>query len=244
VGGQAETSASPTDVVATGGGGGRKRPAVALVAGGLALLVAVVVAVVVLSSSSSQPPDPSKQVQAAATGFIAASGSSTCDLATSAYIARTYNGIAECRKELSGAASQSVVGPHQTSVTGSRATDAFKASDGDHYSAVLVKQGDRWLIDEFADDTQDVTDAAKTYESANGAAVCPLVTPRLKAAHLGGANCETSTAGIKPAKAAAQQVTATSDRATDRLTFDGHPATLTLVKVNQNWLVDSDTSLK
>jgi hypothetical protein len=74
--------------------------------------------------------------------------------------------------------------------------------------------------------------------------VCSLVTPRLKAASLRGANCEAATADFKPAKTSAQQVTATSDRATDKLTFDGTPATLTLVKVNDNWLVDSDTALK
>jgi predicted Ser/Thr protein kinase len=250
--GQAETAASPTaasptEVVARGGGGGRKRPSVALVGGGLALLVAIVVAVAVLSSSSSpssQAPDAAKQVQAVATDFIAASGSSTCDLLTPALISRNYTTMAACRKDLSSVSSQNVVGPHMTSVTGPRATDAFKSTDGDHYSLVLVKQGDKWLIDDFSNDTEDVKAAAQTYEAANGSAVCSLVTPRLKATHLGGANCESSTAGIKPAKAAAQQVTATSDRATDKLTFDGHPATLTLAKVNQNWLVDSDTSLK
>jgi hypothetical protein len=243
--GSSPTTATPTDAAAIAGGG-RKRPSIALIAGGVTLLVAIVVAVVVLSSSSSSSPtsDPRKEVQAASSSFIAASGSSTCDLATPAYIARTYTTMAACRKELSGASSESVVGPHTTSVAGSRATDAFNSTDGDHYSLVLVKQGDKWLVDKFADDTDDVKSAAQAYEGARGSKVCSLVTPRLKAASLRGANCEAATADFKPAKTSAQQVTATSTRATDKLTFDGTPATLTLVKVNDNWLVDSDTALK
>jgi hypothetical protein len=226
---------------------GRRKPPIALIGGGIALLVAVVVGIVVLSSSSSSPSggaDPKQEVQAAATAYFAASGASTCDLVTPAFIARDYKDLADCRDTLSTAPSQNVVGPHLTSVTGTRATDSFKVSDGDHYSLVLVKQGDKWLVDEAVDDTSDAKDAANAYARSKGSEVCDLVTDRLKKASYGGAGCEASTEQYKAFKAYGHHVTATSTRATDKLTLAGVPTTLTLVKVNDVWLVDTDTNLE
>jgi hypothetical protein len=234
---QTAASAAPADT---------KKRRVALLAGLGALLVAVVVAVVALSSSSSSggKADPVKEVQAAATNFNAASGAGTCDLVTPAYIARNYKDLAHCRNTLRTVSSQDVVGPHVTKVTGTRATDGFNSSDGDHYSLVLVKDGDKWLVDEAVDDTADVKSAVHAYAGARGAKVCDLVTPRLREASFAGPGCETGTTDVEPVKASGEQVTATSDRATDKLTLGGRAATLQLVKVNGTWLVDSDSSLK
>jgi hypothetical protein len=227
---------------------GRKRPPIAaLIAGGIAVVAAIGVGVAVLSSSSSSPGggDPTPKIEATATNFIGASGAATCDLYTPAYIARNYtNGIADCRKSLSGAASTSVSGPQTVAVTGPRATDAFKAADGHHYSLVLVNQNGKWVVDDFADDTQDAQTAADDYIKAKGAAVCGLITPALRNASFGGASCPTTEASYTPATPAVDQVTATSTRATDKLSVNSNPGTLSLVKTGGTWLVDHDTLIK
>jgi serine/threonine protein kinase len=225
--------------------GGRRRPPLALIGGGLALLVAIVVAVVVLSSSSSSSDeaDPKKEVQAVSASFFAASGDASCDLLTPSYIARTFDDMAGCRETLGPVASEQIVGSQTTAVMGTRATDSFMTTDGDHYSLVLVKQDGKWLIDQLADDTTDAKDAADAYAKSEGAEVCKLITDRLKEADFGGAGCESTTEEFKPLTARAHHVTATGSRATDKLTLGGSPATLTLVKVNGTWLVDTDSSL-
>jgi hypothetical protein len=257
----APTTAGATAVGTEAGGGGtativdgpapdragRRKPSLALIGGGIALVVAVVVGIVVLSSSSSSPSggaDPKKEVQAAATNYFAVSGASACDLVTPAYIARNFKDLADCRDSLSTAPSQDITGPRTTNVTGTRATDSFMVNDGDHYSLVLVKQGDRWLVDEVVDDTSDAQDAAGAYAKSKGSEVCDLVTDRLKEASFGGAGCEASTEEYKPFKASGHHVTATSTRATDKLILGGVPTTLTLVKVNGEWLVDTDSNLE
>jgi hypothetical protein len=209
------------------------------------VVVAVVVAIVVLSSSSSSAgSDPKKEVQAAATNYFAASGASTCDLVTPAYIARNHTDLAQCRKDLSGEPSENITGPQVTTVTGTRATDSFEAGDGDHYSLVLVKQGGKWLVEELADDTTDVRAAAHAYAKSRGTEVCGLVTPRLKEAQFEGAACESSQQSVDPVHATGDQMTVTSSRATDKLNLGNQAATLTLVKRGGEWLVDSDTTLK
>ena len=225
---------------------GRRRAPVTLIAGGLAALVAIAVVVVVIaSSSSSGGPDPRKQVENTAATFMAASGAHTCDLVSPAFIARNYKGIADCRKQFSTANSESISGPQTVSVTGNRATDAFDIASGHHYSLVLVKQNGKWIIDDSFDDTQDAQNAAHAYVRAKGAQVCHLVTPQLRAARLGGANCETAEATkYKPVKASGDQVKATTTRATDDLSIGGKEGRLTLVKTGGTWLVDTDTTLK
>jgi hypothetical protein len=227
---------------------GRKRPPVALIAGGIAALVVIaVVAVVIASSSSSSSPggpDPKKEVETAAVNFMAASGASTCDLVTPAFIARNYKGLADCRKQFSTANSESIAGPQAIGVTGTRATDAFNIASGHHYSLVLVKQNAKWLVDDSSDDTQDAQNAADDYIKAKGSAVCGLVTERLKAQSFGGAACETVSAKYRPDKPSGDKVTATSTRATDNLSIGGKQATLTLVKTNGTWLVDRDSTFK
>jgi hypothetical protein len=220
-----------------------------LIGAGAAVLVAVVVAIVVVSSSSSSSSssggaDAKKEVQAAATGFFAASGASTCDLVTPAYIARNYKDMADCRDSLSGATSENIAGAHVTTVAGTRATDSFTLTDGDHYSLVLVMVGGKWLVDQSADDTTDVKDAVNAYAKSEGTDVCGLVTPRLKEEQFEGAGCESSTATYDPVKATGHQITASSTRATDKLNLGNQAATLTLVKLNGEWLVDTDSTLE
>jgi Protein kinase domain len=226
---------------------GRKRPPIALLAGGALALVAIAVVLVVVlssSSSSSRRADPRKEVETAAANFMAASGASTCDLVSPAFIARNYKGLADCRKSFATANSESISGPQTVSVTGSRATDSFDLASGHHYSLVLVKENGKWVIDDSSDDTQDAQNAAHDYVTAKGAEVCKLVTPSLRSAKFGGANCESTESSYKPVKASGDQVKATSARATDDLSIGGKQGTLTLVKVSGSWLVESDTTLK
>ena len=238
-------AATQTPTIVDGQAGSGRRPPAALIGGGVAVLVAVVVAIVVLSSSSSSgKSDPKKDVQAAATNYFAASGASTCDLVTPGYIARNHRDIAHCRKALRGEPSENITSPQVTTVTGARATDSFDASDGDHYSLVLVKQNGKWLVDELADDTTDVKAAAHAYAGSKGVEVCALVTPRLKEAQFDGAGCESSQDGVDPVHATGDQMTVTGTRATDKLNLGNQAATLTLVKLGGEWLVDSDTTLK
>jgi hypothetical protein len=175
---------------------------------------------------------------------MAASGASTCDLVTPAFIARNYKGLADCRKTFSTANSESISGPQTVGVAGPRATDSFDIASGHHYSLVLVKQNGKWLVDASADDTSDAQTAAHDYVKAKGGAVCQLITPRLRADKFGGANCESVEKNYAPVKPSADQVKATSTRATDDLSIGGKQGTLTLLKANGTWLVDRDTTLK
>jgi hypothetical protein len=207
--------------------------------------VAVVLVVVLAGSSSSGGPNPRKEVENAAATFMAASGAHTCDLVSPAFVARNYKGLADCRKQFSTANSESISGPQTVSVAGDRATDAFDIASGHHYSLVLVKQNGKWLVDDSSDDTQDVQNAAHDYVTAKGSQVCRLVTPQLRAARLGGANCESVEASkYKPVKASGDQIKATTTRATDDLSIGGKQGRLTLVKTGGSWLVDTDTTLK
>jgi hypothetical protein len=214
-----------------------------------ALAVAgAVIAVVVFSSGSSgstgHRATPVEMVRQAAETFATTSGSATCDLFAPAFIASNYNGsIDACRKDLSTATSFAIAGPQTISVQGARATDGFNNSNNQHYSLVFVNQNGRWLVEHSLNDTTDAQTAADDYIKAKGSAVCNLVTDRFKTASFGGANCPTTESGYAPATPTGDQVQATSTQATDDLVGGGGTRIrLTLAKVGDVWLVDSDST--
>jgi hypothetical protein len=199
------------------------------------------------SCAGSSPPSHAesiRQVRAATTNFLGRT-SGACDFVTHAFLVRRFNGsLSDCRSTLDGGAATRVAGPHSTSVSGAHATDEVVSTSGDHFTAKLTDSDGEWLVDHLADDTIDAEAAGDIYLQTGGAAVCTLITPRLKAAKYGGGACRRSRAGYRPNiknfvnKVALDHATADSSRATEKLKFGRTRITLRLVKTGSAWLIN------